>query len=366
MGTFETTQISATNVTIFDTSLNYPVFEVKSLSEQFVVSGQRILNFAIYAVSEALKDAGLIDQLSSYRVGVCMGTTVVGQFYDLGLYESFKTSPSTTAVDNYLRGNLADFIAKRFKTTGPTLTVVNACSSGADAIGIGLSWLRRDLCDIVIVGGADELSEVTFYGYNALGLMSQDSICAPFDRDRKGLTLGEGAGALVLESKALAKRRGKKANLYVIGYGSASDAFHRIAPRPDGSGLTVAINEAIAESGITPDDIGFVNAHGAGLIDNDKVEGAVLFNLFGEHINVYSTKGYTGHTLGAAGAIEAIFTLNCLQEGWIPETVGFNNKDDDIPLIPTKERKVIYTYYALSTSHSFGGHHAALAFGVDL
>lgn len=355
---------NAGRVSLFDTSLEYPVFEVREIPEKFYLEGRRTISLALCAVDEALKGAQLGDDLSKFRVGVCMGTTVASQLNDIEFYKSYRNSGAAPMepVDRYLKGNLAEFISRKINASGPSLTIVNACSSGTDAIGVALSWLNNDLCDIAVAGGADELNRIPFCGFGSLGIVSRD-LCAPFDRDRKGLNLGEGAGVLVLETKHSAQKRGKVSGLYLLGYGSSSDAYHLTSPHPEGVGLAASINKALKESGIKPDDIIFVNAHGTATVENDKVEGKVLANIFGQGLKMLSTKGFTGHTLGAAGGLEAVFTAAALQEGWIPASIGFSNKDDAIPVIPVMEMTKINGRFALSTSLAFGGNNAALLLG---
>lgn len=367
LNSFSDGKRNAGQVTLFDTSLQYPVFEVKEIPGKFYLEGQRTISLALCAVDEALKDAQIGEDLSKFRVGVCMGTTVASQLNDLEFYKSYRDSGSAPMkpVDRYLKGNLAEFISRKIKANGPSLTVVNACSSGTDAIGVALSWLNNDLCDIAIAGGADELNRIPLCGFGSLGIVSMD-LCAPFDRDRKGLNLGEGAGVLVLEKKHSAQKREKASDLYLMGYGSSSDAYHLTSPHPEGVGLVASINMALKESGIKPEDVIFINAHGTATIENDKVEGKVLANIFGAGLKMLSTKGFTGHTLGAAGGMEAVFTAAGLREGWIPASIGFNNKDDAIPIVPVREKTVINGRYAVSTSLAFGGNDAAIVIGRDL
>ncbi|MBI4710000.1 MAG: beta-ketoacyl-[acyl-carrier-protein] synthase family protein [Nitrospirae bacterium] len=354
---------NAGQVTLFDTPLKYPVFEVKRVPDEFFWDGQRTLSLALCAVHEALKKARL-DDLSEFRVGVCLGTTVASQLNDLEFYTSYRNTGSApiAAADRYLKGNPAEFISRKLIAKGPSLTVVNACSSGTDAIGVALSWLNNGLCDIAIAGGADELNRIPLCGFASLGIMSME-LCAPFDRDRKGLNLGEGAGILVLETKNSMLKRGVTSDLYLAGYGSSSDAYHLTAPHPEGIGLKTSINKALNDSGIAPHEISFVNAHGTATHDNDLVEGNVLASLFGKDLKMLSTKGFTGHTLGAAGGLEAVFTAAGLREGWIPASVGFINKDDAILLIPVREKTNIAGRYAVSTSLAFGGNNAAIVIG---
>lgn len=354
---------NAGQVTLFETSLKYPVFEVKEIPKEFYLRGQRTLSLALIAIDEALKDARL-DDFSKFRIGVCMGTTVASQLNNLEFYKSYRNTGSApmTSIDRYLKGNLAEFILRKIKARGPALTVVNACSSGTDAIGVALSWLNNGLCDIAIAGGADELNRIPLCGFGSLGIVSMD-LCAPFDRDRKGLNLGEGAGVLILETKESSLKRGVESDLFLTGYGSLSDAYHLTAPHPEGIGLKVSIKNALCDAGIEPHEVSFVNAHGTATPDNDLIEGKSLAEIFGTDLKMLSTKGFTGHTLGASGGLEAVFTAAGLREGWVPANIGFQNKDDAIPLIPVREQTTISGSYAVSTSLAFGGNNAAIVIG---
>ena len=361
LATFEKGRARAGALSLFETSLTYPVFEVKHLRRKARGDEMRSISLALCAVEEALTDAGLSSGLSRFRVGVCLGTTVASQLNDMEFYRGYRseTPVSMDPVDRYLKGNLAEAVGRAIGLRGPSLTVVNACSSGADAIGVALSWLRDGVCDIAIAGGADELNIVPLCGFGALGILS-DSICAPFDRDRKGLNLGEGAGVLVLESEEIARKRGRQSLLRLAGYGSAADAFHLTAPIPDGSGLEAALNKAMSEAGIHAGDVCFVNAHGTATPDNDKIEGSVFRRIFGSEIKFLSSKGFIGHTLGAAGGLEAAFTAAALREGWIPGSAGFVQEDDEIHLSPVRETTPITGCFAVSTSLAFGGNNAAV------
>jgi len=362
---FDQERRNAGPVTLFPTILKSPVFEVKRLPVEYYLEGWRTLSLALVAVDQALKDARLAD-LSGFRVGVCMGTTVASQLNALQFYKAYRENGAApmTSVDRFLKGNLAEYIARRINARGPQMSVVNACSSGTDAVGIALSWLKSGLCDIAIAGGSDELNHVPYCGFNSLGIANQ-GLCAPFDRDRKGLNLGEGAGVMVIETREAARKRGTSSGLFLAGYGSSSDAYHLTAPSPEGVGLRAALQAAIAESGIEPGSIAFVNAHGTGTHDNDLVEGRVLADIFGPDLTMLSTKGFTGHTLGAAGGIEAVFTAAGLREGWIPASAGFENKDEAIPISPVREKTAITKCFAISTSLAFGGTNAAIVIGRE-
>jgi 3-oxoacyl-(acyl-carrier-protein) synthase len=320
----------------------------------------RTLNLAFAALKQALEMSNLSSRMQNLRVGVCMGTTVSSQLNDVEFYKEFKKQEINDfePVHRYLSSNLAEAIADVYNFNGPNLSVVNACSSGTDAIGIGKSWIDNDMCDVVIAGGADEINRVPLSGFHSLSVYSDD-VCKPFDANRTGLNLGEGAGVLVLEkANAEIKSYGS-----VLGYGTAVDAYHLTAPRPDGQGLKKAIEFALKQANIDSTDIAMINAHGTSTKNNDICEGSTLADLFGSAVNVVSTKGYTGHTLGAAGALEAIFCLLSLKENFVPANVGLDNLDENIKLNVRNEEARMLGDYALSTSLAFGGNNSALIIG---
>lgn len=352
-------------VSLFSSPVDLPVFEVRGLSPRTRPGKMRTLDLLEMALSEALAEAGLTET-AGLRIGVALGTTVACQLNDLGFYSTFreKNEAPFESVDGFLEGNLAEATARRLGITGPVMVVVNACSSGTDAIGAAMSWLNAGLCDIAIAGGADEMNRIPLCGFNALGVAS-DEACAPFDANRKGLNLGEGAGVLVMETAKSAARRGVKSKMRVCGYGSSADAYHLTAPHPEGEGLTRAIHTALQQADLQASDITFINAHGTSTPDNDTVEGRTLLKLFGPDVTVLSTKGYTGHTLGAAGGIEAVFAASGLSKGWIPGSAGFQTLDENIGLFPTLGKTEISGRYALSTSLAFGGNNSALILGLE-
>ena len=348
-----------------DHPVSYPVLELRDefklpLDHQETVYA-RTSQLALAAALEALADAGwTAENLRGKRVGVCIGTTVGCSLNCDDFYRAFKDAggdPDMGIIQRFLRSNPAAVIARQLKLDGPKQTVVNACSSGTEAIGIGASWLRAGACDIVIAGGADELARVTYAGFSSL-MISDTEPCKPFDVERKGLNLGEGAGILILESEAVQKN---KARGYLLGYGSASDAYHLTAPHPDGTGLKRALSEAFSVAAVTPEMISFINAHGTGTPDNDRVECRVLNEVL-PGIPFLSTKGYTGHTLGAAGGIEAAFTVACLQRGELPASIGFSTVDPELSATPVIKNTRISGDIALSESLAFGGNNGVLIF----
>ena len=355
------------SLTLFESPLDLPVFEVTGFEAEYPYSdGHRTRELALHAGREAVEDAALDSAaLAAARVGICLGTTVASQLNDLAFYRGYKTGgdASMAAVRRYLKGNLAEAVADGLGIRAITATVTNACSSGADAIAIGAEWIAAGLCDIVLAGGADELNRVPLCGFHALGLTSPFP-CMPFDSRRRGLNLGEGAGIVVLESPAYAMARGHRPALALFGYGTACDAHHLTAPHPEGRGLRAALERSLDLAGLRPDDIAFVNAHGTGTRDNDLVESLALAAVFGSSLPVLSTKGCTGHTLGAAGGLEAVFTGLSLREGWLPPSIGFEEQDEHIPLTPLRAHTKISGRFAISTSLAFGGNNTALLIGL--
>ena len=339
--------------------VRYPVFEVPGFQEPPELL--RTSAFGLYAAREALADASLAPaDLRGLRVGVCVGTTVGCALNNEQFCREYRAGrdPDLKLIDRILRSNPASVIAREFGLSGPCQTVVNACASGTDAIGLAASWIRGGLCDLAIAGGADELGRITYNGFISL-MITDDSPCKPFDLNRKGLNLGEGAGMLILESENFRNGRGKRARSHLVGYGSGCDAHHLTAPSPQGEGLRRAIAEALSCCGTPADAVSFVNAHGTGTPDNDRVESRVLADLF-PGVPYLSTKGFTGHTLGAAGAIEAVFTVGCLERGLIPPSAGFSTRDPELGEVPVGCCTEVTGRIALSESLAFGGNNSVI------
>jgi 3-oxoacyl-[acyl-carrier-protein] synthase II len=349
-------------------AVSYPVFEVPQTAIPGDITDSPLTSFtarlALAAVREAVSDAGLDRSfLRRRKVGVCIGTTVGDAMNNEAFYGEFLKggTPEMTPIIRYFRSNPADVIAREYGLTGPCQTVVNACSSGTDAIGIGASWIQSGLCDMVIAGGADELCHVTYNGFISL-MVTDENPCKPFDRDRKGLNIGEGAAVFILESGYSCRERQKLPRGRFLGYASSSDAYHLTAPHPQGEGLKRALLEALRFAHRDAKDVAFVNAHGTATPDNDKVESKVFVEML-PGIPFFSTKGYTGHTLGAAGAIEAAFTVACLERGMIPGNVGFTNVDPELTVSPVAATTAIAGSTAVSQSLAFGGCNGVLVLG---
>jgi 3-oxoacyl-[acyl-carrier-protein] synthase-1/3-oxoacyl-[acyl-carrier-protein] synthase II len=264
------------------------------------------------------------------------------------------------SIKAYRNANPADMVAQHFHLNGLRQCIANACSSGTVAIGQAAEWINSGLCDIALAGGSDILCRVIYNGFISL-LITDSQPCRPFDRNRRGLNLGEGAGMVVLESSQTATQRKARIHATLCGYGNYSDAYHISAPMPDGVGLEMAINAALQQAKIAHDDIAFINAHGTATPENDKVEGSLFSRIFPK-TPLHSTKGYTGHTLGAAGAVEAVITVESLKRQMIAASVGFQEPDPDFDVNPVVENTPVQGEYAMSDSLAFGGNNAVLVF----
>lgn len=363
---------SFSSVLSADIDKTSPLFEVDSKSlvikqeKGTGIETSKTTDLAVKAFDEASKQARLSEgPVDPSRVGVIIGTTVGCTLNDEEFYRDYldKKKPGLASIERYLSNNPAQFLSRQFGCHGPAVTIANACSSGTDAIGVGKAWVESGLCDIVIAGGTDELCRTTYLGFTSL-LITSTEPCRPFDKNREGLNLGEGAGIVIIESERSAKKRGLNPLAFIKGYGSSADAYHPTAPHPEGLGLKRALAIAFKDAELAPEEIAFINAHGTATHDNDKVEGRVIADIFGTRTPVVSTKGYTGHTLGAAGGIEFVFTVAGLLEGKIPKTVGFDESDTDCFIMPTTENTTINGKHAISTSLAFGGTNSALIVGV--
>lgn len=326
----------------------------------------RTLQLTLAAINESLEQAGInAEDLRRKRVGVALGTTVGCTFHNEPYYIDWKEGrePDEKPLRTYLSSNLAERIQRILGVRGPRAVITNACSSGTDAIGLARNWLRHGLCDIAIAGGADELSRIACHGFKSLMLVSPEN-CRPFDKDRRGLNLGEGAGIVLLErdEQLIADKRGCLG--WIRGYGIAGDAHHPTAPHPGGRGLQMAVRMALADGDITVGDIAMINAHGTGTPANDRAETRAVFELGFNNgaLPVVSTKGVTGHTLGAAGAIEAVFTLLALNRGEVAGTTGCHNCDPDfsVAVLAEGETSPLRGRTGLSQSLAFGGSNGVL------
>jgi 3-oxoacyl-[acyl-carrier-protein] synthase II len=334
----------------------------------------RFTQFAVIAAREAVSDAGLDSSTwDGARVGIVLGSAAGGvatfEAQHQRLLDSGSALLSPLTLPMFLPNMAAGQLAIEHRATGPCLHVSTACASGSTAIGTALSLLRADACDVVLAGGAEAMiTRLCAAGFAKMGALSgrvQDPAGAsrPFDAARDGFVMGEGAGVLVLERERDAGARRARAYAIVAGYGASADAHHAVAPDPQGRGAEAAIRIALAEAGASTRDVDHVNAHGTSTPLNDLIEAKTLRRVLGDGPSVTSTKGTTGHALGAAGAIEAALTVLAVARHTVPPTANLNAIDPEIDLdVVTGEPHRGPIGLALSNSFGFGGQNAVLAF----
>ena len=337
----------------------------------------RFSQFACVAALEALEHANLnMEKEDADRVGVLIGSGVGGIITISDQHKILlKRGPKRVSpflVPMMLGDMASGQVSMMIGAKGPNFSTVSACATGADSIGEALEMIRRGRADVVIAGGTEAaICEIGVAGFNscmALSTRNEDPQGAsrPFDSDRDGFVLGEGAGLLVLESLEHAEKRGANILAEMSGYGASSDAHHVTQPHPDGEGAARAMKWAIEDAGITPDKVDYINAHGTSTPLNDKYETIAMKRMYGDHaykLAISSTKSMTGHLLGAAGAIEAAFTVLSIKNDIVPPTINIDNPDPDCDLnyIPNRAKKQPVNV-AMSNSLGFGGHNASLVF----
>lgn len=329
--------------------------------------------YAIYATLEALENAKLdMDKVDRDRTGVIVSSGIGGlqemQEQIIRMHEKGIKRIQPMFIPKALSNMAAGNIALRIGARGVCKSITTACASSNDAIGEAFREIKFGYHDVILAGGAEStINEIGIGGFNALTALSTTEDPArsaiPFDKDRNGFVMGEGAGVLVLESLEHAQKRGATILAEVVGYGSNCDAYHQTTPTPDGSGAAKAIELAIKEAGISPEDVDYVNAHGTSTQANEKGESKAIVTVLGKDVPVSSTKSFTGHLLGAAGAVEAVATIEAIRHNYIPMTAGTRELSEDI------EANVVYGQgqeaeleYAISNTFGFGGHNAVLAF----
>jgi len=311
------------------------------------------------AAREAIVSAG-IDPSDGVPTALISATTVGGM--DKSEREFGRDDADPAYIRTHPCGDSTNKIAAFVGVDGYRTTLSTACSSSANAIIHGARLIRHAYVERAIVGGVDALSKFTLNGFNSLMILDRDD-CRPFDRHRRGLNLGEGAGFLVLESdRSLAGSKRKKI-CSLSGFSNANDAHHQTASSPDGQGAFDAMTKALDMSGIVPEEVDYINAHGTGTENNDASEGAALLRVFGETLPPFSsTKSYTGHTLGAAAGIEAVFSVLALMKGVLYPGLGFREPMEGIALSPIRKLQRKELGHVLSNSFGFGGNNSTLIF----
>ncbi len=327
---------------------------------------------ALLAAAECIEHARLSAlEMRAATAGVYLGQSVCGtldseQRYIECVEEAAKQGRASPRNLNALAvhegANSCDAIAREFELGGPVGSFMTACSSGANAIGLAAAQIASGKAEVMVAGGADSLSRIAYLGFGSLGVMSPEGP-RPFDANRKGMSVGEGAGMLVLEAEAHARKRGAKILGWLSGYGHTCDSHHLTAPHPEGVGAIGAMKLALVDAKLAPADIGYVSAHGTGTLDNDKVESLAIARVFGERaLPVSSTKRLFGHTLAASGGIKAVICVLALADKMLPANVGLNTPQDNALDLLAQPRKAPNIKHAISNSFGFGGNNAALVF----
>ncbi len=336
----------------------------KTLQEQLGLSEEKGLTrtdlFAFKAFEEAINDAKLSKQeISSFDTALISSSTIGGMCLTDQLYEDANLkSQSSEFLNSYGCSAHTLRLTKKYQIKGFTDTINTACSSSANAIMLGTRLIKSGRVKRAIVGGADSLAKYTVNGFNALKILSE-SPCKPFDENRCGLTLGEGAAYLVLESEEVVAN--KKTYAQVLGYGNANDAFHTSTISDDAVGVISSISQALESAKLAPNKIDYINAHGTGTRNNDFVELFGLSKIFNKVPPFNSTKSYTGHTLGAAGAIEAIFSILSINNNELYQSLNINTPISKFNLAPIEKHETgIDINYVLSNSFGFGGNCTSL------
>jgi 3-oxoacyl-(acyl-carrier-protein) synthase len=362
------------DITILDTVHRgeLPVGEIKLTNEQLVsLAGAgdpdmqtRTSLLGLIAATEAMQNAGIDPKDNGFRTGVVSASTVGGMDRTEINYRNYHLgAPYNHFVLTHDCGYHTEMIAEKLGFRDMVSTISTACSSSANAMMYGARLIRHGMLDRVLAGGTDSLSKFTLNGFNTLMILDKQP-CRPFDKGRVGLNLGEGAAFLVLESEnALA---GRTPLCELTGFANANDAYHQTASSPDGYGPFLSMQQAINCAGIKPEAIDYINAHGTGTDNNDLTEGIAIERIFGEYVPpVSSTKPFTGHTLGAAAAIEAVISVLSIRNNMIFPNLNFREKIEELHFEPVKEiRKDVRLRNVLSNSFGFGGNDSTLIFSA--
>lgn len=332
--------------------------------------------YAVAAAAQAVEDSGIEGKIDPDRFGVYIGSGIGGMqsFYanSIAMDHSGPRKVSPYFVPMMIANMASGTVAIRFKAQGPCLPIVTACATGTHSIGEAFHAIKYGSADAIIAGGAEAaVTPLSIAGFSSCKALSTKNdpktVCTPFDQRRDGFVMGEGAGILILEEYEHAKARGAKIYAEICGYGNSCDAYHITAPQPDAEGPSRAIKIAMSEAEIKENDKVYINAHGTSTPANDKTETLAIKKAFGEdrakELLISSTKSMTGHMLGAAGGVEAVFSVLALNEGVLPPTINYEQPDPecDLNYIPNKavEQQVDFT---MSTSLGFGGHNACIVF----
>lgn len=349
-----------------------PVGEVKFSNDELIKLGglsadsknSRTALLGVIAAKEAAKSAG-IKNINEFRTGIISATSVGGMGMTEDLWMDYldteKSGDWLRYIEAHECGDSTQFIADALGIKDHLSTISTACSSSANSIMLGARLIKHGILDRVIVGGTDSLSRFTINGFMTLMILDKEQ-CKPFDSERKGLNLGEAAGFIVIESEKAVK--GKEILCELSGYGNSNDAYHQTASSPDGAGAYLAMEKAFKVSGLKPTDIDYINAHGTGTGINDMSEGTAIDRMFNKNVPlISSTKAFTGHTLGACGGIEAVFSVLAIKHNMVFPNLNHSNPMPELSFVPEKtlvtDKKI---NHVLSNSFGFGGNTSALIF----
>ncbi len=370
---FEKEEAGMADIAYLDTVHRHkiPVAEVKLNNKELVemtglpATTPRTTLLGLMAVREALHDAAIAD-FSSLRTGFVSANTVGGidksEFFFIDFVADNNKGKLRNVFDHEC-GSVTEAIADQLGIKDFMTTISTACSSSANAIFYGARLIKNDILDVVIAGGADALTKFTLNGFNTLEILDRD-YCKPFDENRQGLNLGEGAGYVVLVSAKVAKALKKAVYCKLSGYNNSNDAYHQTASSPDGTGPYLAMKLALKKSGLEPSDIDYINLHGTGTPNNDNAEGTAVKRLFDPHYPpMSSTKSFTGHTLGASGGVEAVFSILAIRHGIIYPNLRFKTQMKEFLFAPEKRFLKGQTInHVMSNSFGFGGNCTSLIF----
>ncbi len=337
----------------------------------------KVCQYALIAAEEALEDSGIdLDKIDKNQVAVIVGTGIGGMvtFYDqsISFHERGPRGVSPFFIPMLIPDMLAGQISIKWGFKGPNYCAVSACATGSHNIGLAYDAIRYGQCDMAVSGGSEApVSKIGVAGFNSMRAMSTrndspETASRPFDKNRDGFVLGEGSGILFLEEYEHAKARGARIYGEIVGYGFSADAYHITAPDPEGEGVILAMNRALDAAGIKPEDVEHINMHGTSTPLGDVAETNSIKKVFGDHaykLSLNSTKSMTGHTLGAAGAVESLATLLAIYHGTVPPTINFETPDPECDLNYTfNEAQIRDLRYAVNNAFGFGGHNTSLVF----
>lgn len=351
------------------------VGEIKKTNEQLITelnlsadnNFSRTAMIGAIAAKQAVQNAG-ITSINEYKTGLISATSVGGMDMTERFYNDYPSKPQTLKyIECHEGGDVSQKIAEELGLIGMVTTISTACSSAANSIMLGARLIKSGKLDRVIVGGTDALAKFTINGFKTLMILSDD-YNAPFDNDRKGLNLGEAAAFLVLESDEIVKKENKKVLARVSGYGNSNDAYHQTASSENGDGAFLAMQKAFQVSGLKPEQIDYINVHGTATPNNDLSEGRALNRIYIEKKvpDFSSTKPFTGHTLAAAAAIEAVYSVLAIQNNLVFPNLNFKTPMQEFDLQPQTTLKHKNIDHVLSNSFGFGGNCSTLIFSKSL